>query len=122
MEKNHFPLPISFEEDIGFLVVFFSDFSVFELGANAEDVTRDGGIAARAYLNVHVAQLHLFDAIPCPNIFGPLLFVGRKIGATLGKVLRKVIGVEGEILRKVVGLVGGVGLLFHVANFPFRRI
>ena len=121
MQKDYFPLPISFEENVGLLVVFVRDLAVLEFGADVDDVTSDRRVATRADLNTHVAQDDFFDSIPFPNIRRPFFLVSREVGTAFGQVLREIGRIKRKILRKVIGLIGGIRALLEFAHFLFRR-
>ncbi len=121
MQKDHFPLPISFEENVGLLVVFVRNLAVLEFGADVDDVTSDRRVAARADLNMHVAQDDFFDSIPFPNIRRPFFLVRRKVGTAFGQVLREIGRIKRKILRKVIGFIGGIRTLLEFAHFLFCR-
>ncbi len=114
-------MPISFEENVGLLVVFVRDLAVLEFGADVDDVTSDRRVAARADLNMHVAQDDFFDSIPFPNIRRPFFLVSRKVGAAFGQVLREIGRIKRKILWKVNDFIGGIRTLLEFAHFLFRR-
>ena len=87
MQEHDLPRALSFEEDIGFLIVLVRDLTFRIAGPHVKDVAGNGSVTAWSDLNVQVREGGGFYSSAAPNEVGPVLLIGGQIRAAFRQPL-----------------------------------